>query len=98
MLFLIRRRELHAVALAKRPLRFSVQRYTMQSARIVTDVLAVRSFHRQLIRSFVQTLDACVFPRFDTVRFAPLRVAHHVASLVLPDPLPVRSCDFLARY
>src|SRR5260370_24552419 len=98
MLLLIRRCELHAVALTKRPLRFSVQRYTMQSARIVTDVLAVSTFHRHLIFSFVHTRDACVFPRFDTVCFAPLRVAHHVASFVLSGPLPLLPRYLLPRY
>src|SRR5438094_9234392 len=98
MLLFIRRCELHTVALTKRPLHFSVQRYTMQSARIVTHLLAVSAFHRHLIFFFVHTFDSCVLPRFDTVRLAPLRVVHHVASFVLVGPLPYRSCAFLAIF
>src|SRR6266853_6725798 len=98
VLLSIRRRELHAVALAERALRLLVQRHTMQPSRIVTHLFAIPALDRHAIFFLVHAFHTRVFSRFDALCFAASCVAHHVARLVLPGPLPVRAGDLLPRY
>ena len=68
MLVTVRRGKLHAVAFRKRALRLAVQRDAVQTARIVTDLLAVLAFRRDQIFFLVRTFDTGVFSGLDADR------------------------------
>ena len=96
--FSIRRGELHAVAFAERAFGLAIQRDSLQTARIVSNALAVLPLDRDAILFLINAFNSGILSGFDAMRFAASRVAHHVAGFILRGPLAVRASDFLPGY
>jgi len=82
-LFVVRSRELHAVALRELALAVAVYRYTLQAARIIAQLLAAVPLHCERV-AFASTCEhARVLSGSMPRGFAAFRVAQYVALLVV---------------
>src|SRR6266702_5546115 len=96
-LFVVRGRELHAVALRELALAVAVDRHTLQAARIVAQLFAAVPLHCERVAFAVHARNSRVFSWLDAERLATFRVAQYVATLVVPRVLPVRARHILPR-